>query len=115
MSFFRIVTSGYDGVLKSLKTDVRGNIKRVLQKHGRIMETTAKKIITVKAFKTGYLRSQTYHKVIGCEELIIGNGAEYASYVFLGTYRMPARPCLMEAINMDRAELLADLENTIGE
>jgi len=108
-TLFQIVTSGYNKVLKELNVDIKGNVHDVLDKHGRKIETKAKEIITRKAFRTGYLRSQTYYRVAPFE-LYIGNRAEYASYVFFGTYKMPARPCLREAIEWDREQLLKDLD-----
>ena len=61
-------------------------------------ELAAKEVTNLGAVDTGRMRASASFS-IGENEVIVGNTAEYAIYVTLGTRRMEARPFMQNSIN----------------
>jgi len=61
---------------------------------------------------TGFLQSTGFMQVDG-DEIQIGFGAEYASYVEFGTYKMAAQPFLRLAMDTAEAAALSAIVDSI--
>lgn len=87
-----------------VKAELERRIPIILEAVGEQAEGNAVTEITkMKAVDTGRLRGSISHAVSG-EDVYIGTNVEYAPYVELGTYRMPPRPFLKNAVSGYRAE-----------
>ncbi len=61
---------------------------------------------------TGFLQSTGFMQVTG-EDIEIGFGAEYASYVEFGTYKMAAQPFLRPALDNAEAAALSAIVDSV--
>jgi len=97
---------------RALRREVDSEMVKLLTRIGIRGETIAKQAITgrpdpeLKAIDTGRLRASLTHEVDTSKLLVrIGTNVKYAIFVFLGTYKLPARPGLRRMLMMLRAEL----------
>ncbi len=61
---------------------------------------------------TGFLQSTGFMQVTG-DDIEIGFGAEYASYVEFGTYKMAAQPFLRPALDNAEAAALSAIVDSV--
>lgn len=111
---------------KIMQTPAR--VKSVMRKHGaRIQKEATLRSPEVETgpielrehpWRTGHLRDSwgvTAEEEPNGYLVTIGNTADYAAYVELGTRMMDAQPMLEPAVDQDRDSYVADLTNALGE
>lgn len=94
----------------AVQAQMNSSIMAALEEIGKRAEEIGKmEIAALGAVDTGHLeRSMGYE--VGHKCVTIGNTAEYAPFVELGTVKMGARPFLRNTINNHRGEFQAILE-----
>lgn len=110
----QIVTDTVTPKLAAFAAKLEREVQMGLDVAGADMEDLAKSLVPV---RTGYLRSTIYHRATGYV-LNFGAGANYASYIEFGTWKMAARPYLRPALHASMQRLVDEIRtsvmNTLG-
>jgi HK97 gp10 family phage protein len=111
------MADGFNSNRKAVESQFERNIVKTLTAMGlKQNELASKEITTMGAVDTGRMRASSSFQVNAQnKEVLVGNSADYAIYITMGTRHIDARPFMQNSINNYQNDYNEIVDAAMGE